>query len=689
MDRGIICAILAVLCIASTASAASGTNSTFTSFLNHYNISNSTISSISFVPMTYEGNSYIGAYKGSGLFLLVNETGGYSFVMNASSISAIIRNTTIQSSIASADFMALRVMVGQYWNSSASSINDCKILTGLNNGLTCTTQNNCMSCSTVPSCNEVLYSAGGSSGVFGAGIATFEVMSDLLSRSTGALYSNVSGINSTNVQVRIKAISASVSNISQATQDIYQNPIFPPTSNITNAQMSTCVNYPVLSQAPWYCTALGYCNALTYNYTLLARINSRMAYINGLPFSDGQISRIAANASMNAYTYVAPVVSQEKTMAYGTILNTTLLNYSATVNRTNILLFHIYNQSLKSSLQKLEHDYSNLSSSYLYANITEMNSKLGSDMKNLSGIYLMVNGTYSSMLSMAKENTAILVEAQLNGAQGNGIANLSLSEAALNNELNGRVSNVSATQLSLARIFGRANSAYSSSVPLLTLAGVARAVDAPFSTFVIAVLSLPYRAGVSLAPAISAALSLLIGILAYAAVLSYYNGLKKRKKLAMNAMTKRNWRLVFAAIAVASVLYAAATYYVAYSASSTGAPFSSFSSAVASAKSLTVIVNGSEGYLASCANNIRAASLSAGKGADILYSNNGVCTINGTATTTDYCLHSAASSGTPVIMLSANQGSSIGIYSFYSTVMYVSGNQSFMDACYPALMVRG
>ena len=86
------------------------------------------------------------------------------------------------------------------------------------------------------------------------------------------------------------------------------NPIFLPTSQ---SDYSQCHAYSDHSD-PWYCTALGYCMNLNYNYSKLNLMSASMANLAAIPFSNGLVLAVAQNAVDTEMVYAYPVLSKSK-----------------------------------------------------------------------------------------------------------------------------------------------------------------------------------------------------------------------------------------------------------------------------------------------------------------------------------------------------------------------------------------
>ncbi|MGC8586776.1 MAG: hypothetical protein ACP5K9_00585 [Candidatus Micrarchaeia archaeon] len=656
----------------------------FASVLQDYNVPNSLISSLSQHNITYDGMSYAAFYNGTHLYFLINSTDD-ALVTNATQIFVIIRNYTLQSSISAANFPEIAQMMHSYENSSAPSLNDCLVETGLNR-FNCTLSNYCFSCQAVPNCDRVMYQTDGPSGSFGLGIIKFENQYGWLNRSYNAFYSSIQSINISNAQQRLRAIDSSFSNISNLTRSIYQNPIFPPTANITNSQLQSCIYYHTPATSPWYCVALGYCGFLTYNYSQLNGIVARMLQINMLPITDQQIVSIANNASNIESYYITPVLYKRQTSALMRILNTTLANYSSLVSGSMMLLSHVDNITLSSELSTLNQSYNKLLSGYVGMNLTSENATLAKEVAALSGTYSKLNATYSKVLAMASANTALLLKKQLDSmAPSAQLQSLALEEAGLNGMATGKTSNMSYLESSLSSVYSKASAIYTYPSGLTELA---RSIDTPFVRSMLFSMKLPYFSGVALAPAIASILSILISVIVFALLLFYYQRLRMKRKLRLNRRTERNWHMLFAILGVILIAYIIVGYAYAAAANSF-APYSAFKNAVANSKSVVIAINGTPTVASyQCASMISRSLLAENKTPVIISIINNTCVSGaGTASISD-CMNFYATSNIPVIILTNSSSDSINIYSFYGTKMIASGDSAYMAACYPSLLVK-
>ncbi|MGC8676161.1 MAG: hypothetical protein ACP5T3_01415 [Candidatus Micrarchaeia archaeon] len=651
--------------------------------LVQYNISPSLIASLKPVYMNFSGTEYVVLYNGTTPYFVVN-TSSDSFVLNATSIYDIIRNYTINSALSQINFSKLGVQMHEYQDSSAGPINDCLQETGLNTGLTCTLSNYCNSCQVVPVCKDVLDNTSGPSGVLGLGIMKFESQYNALNASYSSFYSLLNGINKTNVLERVAGLESAFYNISKVSSALYQNPIFPP-ENVTPNMIATCINYPNPANAPWYCTALGFCEALTYNGTLLSKMRAEFNAINSSAISNSAVFALAQKTGSIQLGYIYPTLSRQRLALLQRTVNTVLGNYSTVVNGAESLLSHVNNSTVLNDLVLLEKSYASLQSNYLSENISSAVNSTAVLLRNLSSIYGKLNSTYYSILGLASNNTAKLLEAQLTNPQQAGLESLAFAEMGINSKLgSGNLSSLYALRSSLLNISAMLSHYSTSSIGL---AEIARSVDGAFARPLAYGLHLPYSSAIASMPALAALLSIIIGILVLLVLVFIRSYLSIKKKLVVNKRTARNWHMLMELVAIIILAYVVATYALAAYANA-HAPFSAFASAVKGSKYIIIAVNGTPTLnLYSCASSIGAKASALGKDPVLISISNGVCKVGNSTMSYNSCMNYYAALNTPVMLLS-NGTSGMSLYSFYGTLLSYSGNASVMNACYPALLLN-
>jgi hypothetical protein len=627
-------------------------------------------------------------YNSSGdLYFLVNaSSSNYSLVLNATTVYSIIRNYTIGTALNTTNFGSLSMTMHRYENSSSGPLNDCLAQTGLTSGATCTATNYCESCQFIPNCKKVMDATHGFAGFFGSGIMQFETNYTMLNASFSLFYSSLSGISKSNVITSLAQMNNAFANISSITQSIYKNVIFPPTANVTPDMIGGCINYITQSTAPWYCSSLGYCENLNYNYPLLASMQTELNRINSLPFSDAKVLQLANSTVKTELIYAYPVLSNQRLAILNGILNTTLLNYGTLVNNSVLLLSHINNGTLTRYLLILESNYTSTVKNYFNVNFTQANKTLAAEFANLSNAYSALNSTYSSVLSVAENNTAKILELQLsNGGGSQDIGNLAFSELALNSNITAKnITNFTDIGSRLNALSSRL-SGYSTSP--LTFAEMARGIDGAFIRSIAKAFGLSYSSAVSLAPLIGSSLSLIIGAVLLLLLVVFRLRLKHKRKLVVNPKTAKNWRSVFIFLMLCVILYVEITYSLLSYASSF-APFGAFKNAYSSSASMVVVINGTQtSGESACASKINAQLLRQGKRMQLVQFSNGFCKAGNVTQSVDSCMNSYAEENLPVIMLSYNTQDKLNLYSLYGTVLSASGNDAVMGTCYVSLFL--
>lgn len=692
--RKIFLTLLALLVVSSPCIASAYSMQEVDALLQGYNVSSSLVATLQPVNLSYAGLQYLGLYSAGAPYFVVNLTGNYSLVLNTSSVVSIIKNYTVSTSLAQANFTKLHDQMQLYEQSSAGPIDGCLVGTGLSTGTTCTLENECASCLAVPICYCLLTGyrcppgasppGGGAAGIFGSGIMQFESQYNMLNSSFKTFSSATSGINLGNALSNLAEINSAFANISSISHDISLNPIFPPTANVTPNMIAGCASYVNLNTAPWYCAALGYCGATSYNSSRLAYINFALAAIDSLPLSDAQIYSLASNVSRNENAYIYPVLSKQKLAALKQILNSTIPGYAGLVNGTELLLAHVSNTTLQNELIALQSNYSNVMSNFFTMNLSNVNVTLGKQYALLSSDYARLNSSYSSVLSGAENNTAKLLELQLYGAYNSKISDIALAELAINNQLaSGRLSNVTKLE---AQVSALSTDLGAYSISPISFTELARTIDGPFIRSTATSMGLSYASAVGMAPALGMLLSLIFGIIFLICVFAFQLYLKREHKLAINRRTAKNWRLVFMACGALVLLYLATTYALLSGASS-AAPYSAFQGAYKASQSVVVALNGTvTPGMTSCANQIGAQVTSQGKKLVSLNFSNGLCKTASLPATIDSCLNFYAGTNIPVIILTNSTHTSLRLYSLYGTVLSASGNESVMDTCYVSLL---
>ena len=667
-------------------SAASAPSVSSLNLLHSYSVPNAIIGHLSQANITYGTGNYAALYNNGVLGFVINESSG-TFVTGTNNIYGIISAYTINQSYSQSNFSSLAVQMQKYQKSSAAPLADCLQETGLNTGATCTLSNVCESCRNVPVCSKVLNAVGGPATPFGYGVMQFESNYSALQAAYSSFFAAVNSINPSNVGSTMSQISSSVQSISQISSTFGENPIFPPTQsasfqNCIGAGSASTSNVPLSGGVPWYCNALGFCQTLTYNTTILSNINSEISSLNALPFSRQQIESIAAAANSTENTYVTPIINKEKGAVLAGILNSTLSGYSSIVNGSKALLGHISNATLSQELARLEGNYTKLTGSYANINLTEYNSLLAGQFGNVSNLYSSLNASYSSLLSEAQNNTGSILSLELkSSSESPSLASLAFTQLQINKELSGSVSNLTQIKSRLDAVKLAVNGMGVTENPA---SAISRYLGSAIAVAVAGVFHLPYRSNVALAPIFASMPSIALFVLSLLLLMGSYSPIRhhgKQSNLLANKAKKEKGRgkLWFAAVVL--LLYLLASLWLSYG-NNSSAPASAVSSVVASAHTVVIATNGTQtAGMLQCASLLDSKLSSLNKTVVRASLSGDKCTSGSTVETTDACLNGYALHGVPVLMLTNSSASGISIYSFFGTMVSSSGNSTVLSRC--------
>ena len=654
--------------------------------LHSYSVPNAIIDHLSQANITYGTGNYAALYNNGVLSFVINESSG-TFVTGTNNIYNVISAYTVNQSYSQSNFSALATQMQKYQKSSAAPLADCLQETGLNTGATCTLGNVCESCRNVPVCSKVLNAVGGPATPFGYGVMQFEGNYTSLQNAYSSFFAAVNSINSSNVGSSMSQISASVQSISQISSTMGENPIFPPTQSAsfqscTGAGSASTSNVPLSGGVPWYCNALGFCQTLTYNTTIINNINSEISSLNALPFSRHQIEAIAASANSTENTYITPIIAKEKGTVLAGILNSTLSGYSSIVNGSKALLGHINNATLAQELARLESNYTKLTGNYASINLTAYNSLLAGQFGNVSSLYSGLNTSYSSLLSEAQSNTGSILGLELkSNSESPSLASLAFTQLQINKELSGSVSNLTQLKHRLDAVKLAINGMGVTENPV---SAISRYLGSAIAVAVAGAFHLPYQSNVAAAPIFASMPSIVLFVLSLLFVIGSYSSARRHSKqsslLAGKAKKEKGRGKLWLAMAV-FLIYMVGSLWLSYG-NNVSAPASAVSSAVASAHTVAIVLNGTQtSGMLQCALTLDSRLSSMNKTvvrADLIGDK---CTSGSTMETTDACLNGYALHGVPIVMLTNSSASGISLYSFFGTMVSSSGNSTALARC--------
>lgn len=680
--RGYLVSVLA-LALLITSAGASYSTSQVVSLLSSYNVSPTITGSLQYVNITYSGMDYVALYHSGAIFMVVNlsSTGGYSIVSNQSSIYNVIEGTVVSDAIQSFNLSTIRTSVHNYQDSTMPSIIACLRVVDINPSITCTASY-CPACITNPIIQNLQAQQYCSPGAFVDGIISIDNNTPKLNATYLSFYSQLNSTNAENVSSRVQSLSSTFGSITSITNGISTLAMFPPPSNITNSEVSSCSTYIIPTQAPWYCQSTGFCGPVVANTSASTAVSLQLSQLSS-KVSSSVISQQAQVAHNNAELFVEPVIVKEKSAVLRSVLNSTLAGYQQLVNGTQTLLTHISSPQLQGSLSNLTGSYSALLSSYLTENITAGAAVVKLHMGSLQAQYAALSANYLSAAQLSKNNTAMLFEAQLNSqVPSKEITSLSFQELLLNGMLQGSVGNITAVNAQLMSINRQAKAAGTGGGSVAF--ALTSAVDGPVVRALAPSLGLQYSQAVASAPLLSIIVPVVISLIVILLMFAYYHSLRRKRRVMLNHSTRRNWRMLFAVAVLVAIVWTISTYT---SASQNASTLSMFSSALAQSSRAALIENGTSAGISSCAAQIQAKVTAMKKSLELVQVQGGRCTINGTLETTESCLGSIAESGIPAIILQNSSSDSMQVYSYYGTYLKASGDSSFIGQCYPAELI--
>ncbi len=647
------------------------------SFLLAQYIPQAFIKNLSIVNITYNGSEYTLFYSNLTPYFLLNNTG---FVTNYTKIFYIIKPFILSKAISYANFSSLNNNMLKFINSSQAAINDCLRETGLDNGYTCTLSNHCQSCQSVPVCSIALYKTDGPTGPLGRGIMQFESQYSNLTTNLTNFYSAIALVNYSNIAIELNRINHAFANIYNITFSMPANPLFSPGPNITNQQIATCNYYTNISSAPWYCVALGFCGntqgMLTFNYTILNNTKKELNYINSLPLTDSQIGSLAMHVVYEYDTYVEPKIIKQKTNELNTILNTTLFGYGKIVNESTLLLTSLNNKTLANALNKLEENYSILTTNYLFINLTQMNKTIYKLFENVTKLYNELSTTYNNTLRLANNNTVKMLYFELNGNNNSKLAYLGFEQQAL-------LRNISNGSINL--IFSRLSNISSSLNTLHTtnnqLLDFVKYFNRGFIIFMANKTGFSYKDNIALVPFYSSLFSFFMWLILIGIVYAIYLILKLHHRIIHNKKVYRNWHILFAILFIIAIVYAIIVYAIAYNANHT-TYLNEVINAINNSQYVAVGITNTSYAQFSCAKDLLNRLNNIDKKAILIKINTYTCSVGNETLDINSCLNFYAQHQIPLIELVDSNNNSISLYNFYGTSIVYYANYSTMNSCY-------
>lgn len=662
--------------------------------LTHYLsafIPNSTISASTLYNTTFNGSSYvIMQLPGTNRYLIIlNASTGYSVVTNVTTIESVLTPFLSTKYYPSTSTLAsLNATMRGSQTYSSANLTACLVETGLDHD-TCTFSNTCFSCQSVPVCKQVLNAVGGPISPFGYGIMNFEDNYTRLNNSYNSFYSLINTINRDNAGTVLYELSADVSNITAISKVINQNPIFPPPLGTNFAACGSGLN--PLTQ-PWYCVAVGFCFSIPFNQTALDSASSELSSLKtSLPSHEG-VQNISVNSSIMAQNYINAELETKNGQAYNSLITTFTLKFNNITGKANALLSKYNNATLNQSVSALRNQFNIVVNAGVNQNVTLSNITLQRLLTNTISTYQNTNATYNQVYALSQNNSATLLEAQLNYQRvPTKLAALANEQQTINSKLNTKLqeSDVNSLLPDLQSI--RVESALY--VAPVTAGYMIKVLGSPFVTAILASSNQPVQQRLAIAPMYASLETLIIDaiIIVIIFILTYFKIIRKGK-IKGNKRAKRMWILVFIILIILAGIDIYATNVYATNANSNFMPFSYFLNSVKASSNTYIALNGSaasNSSIIACTDTIKSYLTKANITVQTIKLENYSCVSGSNISTLGInCYSGILNSNKPVIFISQSQTNNITYKGLYGTVLYANGNVTAGKYCTLSTLFR-
>ncbi len=665
-------------------------NTQFHVFLAQY-LSPTTISSSVYYNQSIGNDTYVimQLSKVQNTYVIVNTTNNaYSFVLDNSTAYSLLRplilvryypNSTVLNS--------LNALMLSFQQTAAPPLADCLVETGLNTGLTCTLANGCASCQIVPVCRKFLaatsnYATSNSTASLPVGsnlavvsISNFSVAYSNLNSSYNSYFSLLSKINQSNAHSTFQLLHTSVNRLSNISTNLPHNPLFPVPQGFNPSNFSACTSY-VTTQAPWYCNAVGYCRATSFNSTKLYLISATLTNLAALPLSNTSQHAISENATLKAFSLLEPSLQTSLTA----IIDANYGMYNATTANSTALLGVYYNASLLNATTALQGTFTKLVGYDFHINASTYNATLASQFASLSLIYIPLNAQHNTLEAITTNNTALVLQRELEyQSEPSSLASLAYSQQSLNDLL---VSGINSSQY--AAIYAQLKTVQSGLNAIgapTSMPAFIKKVDGGFVGSILGGSNAPVPDKLSAAPLYVFLLTLAISIVVILAIyFGTYHHLKRRNRLRLHAAAKRAWLILFIVLFVVGVAFSYLTSTYAAQAN-TFLPVDGFIAQIASHNTVFIAFNtnatAANQSIRQCAATINDTLSDLNKTVDAIVIQNYTC-----IGSNPYCFDQILASGQPVIVLTQSPVSYVTYKGMYGQTLYAGGEAASGSQCY-------
>ncbi len=649
-------------------------NALFHNYLLFY-FPGSTINASVFFKYQNNTNSYIimQLKTSNQTYLLINTSNNkYKLILNNSQALSIFNAIFSKTNFVNqTDISKLKQQMNQFNNESNINISKCLYITGLTRHVynTNNISNYSQACSTVPGCRDTMEAYGGPVSPFGYGIMNFSKQYFNLNTSYLQYFSMLSSINNSNFAQKLGLLNSSLNNISAITQKMPQNPLFPLNKTIYSL-LSTCQPGELPLQSQWYCNDIGYCPAISFNYSLLT---SSHQIINNELSSKQIIPSLAATSVNLANTYSQTAIQKYNTSQYNQLMNKTGPLYYSIINKSDTLLTKFNDTNLSLSVSNLSQIFSSIKSKTLYQNLTVANTSLVKAINNTQNQYENAESMYLQIQNLSLNNTAVILKDELNfkyvpyslaylGSQQQ-LINLMLANKINANNANSIVTELISIKKSLNSI----------SVPSYGFLVSLKSFSEPFVKAIMSI-NIPVYLKLQFAYILVPIFFIILGVIALIILYIIYI-IFKIKNAHKGKKPSHLWKLIFFICFIIIIIIAYYTYIAAEQANNF-LPINSFANQMTKSSIIAIAVPTSTSS-ASCVSSLQNNISKEGK-TSVLVVINSTCNL----LYNSQCIDTYLSRNIPLIYINLTSNVFLSYKGLYGTILFANNSSTLNPQCF-------
>lgn len=640
------------------------------------------------------------AYTTSG-FAIVQINGGY-IIVNTTHYALVSSNATAydvfkQFRLANTSFNStivqnLTAKINQLRHSSAPGFTECFTYTGLN--ATYLATNSFKGCYNVGPCSSYISKSLYTPSLT-IGITNLSKQYNIFNQSYNGYQSIQGKVDSNNYYLYTGQLATYASNIGTMPFTLIENPLFSVPGNFSYALFRNCPIFPsagTLQNFPWYCSMLGYCRNINFNFSNAYSIQQTAKQLQALP-SNSTINSDAKSATFLASSYISAESAKIAKLINGNAMISHLLNASAIgLSQAKSLNLKVSDSRLTSLINELNATSSGIRQA-IFTNLTSAVRNLSALVNSTATLTAQLSATYYSAYNLSLQNNAALLSRQLDNPNNAAVQQLVAREGNLSGMFQVQISSgaISALESNLTAVQASIGSLQSP----WSISAFVKSIDSWFITPLVSGINESMQARIASAPIYAAVLSFIIGAIALLIVykLLYHRFNKKHHQIKLKRAPKHvkaAWMRLFIIMLAIVIIYVAITYIFAAGANS-WLPIGGLMSRLSASPSVAIAVNSSAAQsnsVASCVASLRSDFTATQKHVPMITVNAFSCvTVNTTQASSTDCLNPFMNAGTPVILITGNSTKS-GYRGLYGYVFYANESYSTGANCQLAQLFK-